>query len=69
LKLGSKDFKPSTEADFEIYTFFATLAMSHARAFFIREANGTPFAGDLLPCDNPIGIRNKLVLAANINNN
>jgi len=69
LKLGSVDLKPTTEKDFEVYTFFATLAMSHARALFMREANGTTFAGDILPCDNPTGIRNKLVLSVNINSN
>lgn len=69
LKLGKEDFKPTTERDFEVYTFFATLAMSHARAYFLREAKGGPFDGDILPADYSEGIRKKLVLAVNINNN
>jgi hypothetical protein len=69
LELGTEDYKPTTEVDFQVYTFFATLAMSHARTFFIREAKGTPFEGDILPADYTPGIRNKLVTALNINNN
>lgn len=69
LTLNTPEYKPKTDEDFEVYTFFAILAMSHARAFFMREAKGTPFEGDILPADYITGIRNKLVLAVSINSN
>jgi hypothetical protein len=67
LTLGSKEYQPTSEKDFEIYTLFAQIGIAHARAFFIRESNGTPFAGDLLNMDTNEGVRNKMILAININ--
>lgn len=69
LNLASKEYKPTTDKDFEVYTFFATLAIAHARTFFIIEAKGSVFVGDILPADYTDGIRNKFVLALNINTN
>lgn len=48
LTLAKQDFKPSTQEDFELYTLFSQIALSHTRMYFLYEANGTAFAGDLL---------------------
>ena len=68
LELGSDDLVPSTERDFIEYAAMQIMAVSHARAFFIRETIGTKFSGALLPADNFQETVSKLKLAiANIN--
>ena len=69
LTLGSKEYEPTTEEDFEIYTLFAQLGMAHARAFFVKESNGTPFAGDLLRMESNVDIKKRMVIGLHINRN
>lgn len=67
LTLATKEYEPTTLQDFEIYTLFSQIGIAHTRAFFIREANGTPFAGDLLNMDTNEGVKNKMVMGLHIN--
>src|SRR6266487_173397 len=48
LWLGTKEYKPITENDFEFYTLISQVSLAHTRAMFLREARGTYFDGDLI---------------------
>ena len=49
LNLATKEYKPTTPQDFEAYTLFSQVAVAHSRAYFLLEARGSIFEGDLIP--------------------
>lgn len=63
LELKSKEVAPTTDQDFLEYASFQQVALAHTRAFFIREAMGTKFAGHLLPFDRFYDAFEKIKLA------
>ena len=67
LTLAKREYKPTTDADFELYTLFSQIALSHTRIFFLYEAKGTSFQGDLLNADSNKSQMNKMKLALGIN--
>jgi hypothetical protein len=62
LTLGSADFLPVTDEDFEAFVLFGQLAMAHARALFAHEARNSPFAGDLLPIERNQSAKDRLAV-------
>jgi hypothetical protein len=69
LTLATKDFKPSTQADFELFTLFTQIALSHTRAIFLYEMKGTFFDKDLLIADSNESQMRKMKLALGISLN
>src|SRR6266542_4626113 len=52
LVLGTKEYIPATDEDFEAYALFQQLSIAHTRAFFLKETRGTKFQNGLIPVDS-----------------
>lgn len=66
LTLASKEFKPTTPFDFELYTLMTQISLSHARVYFQQEAKGTLFAKDLIPVKSNADQFKKIQLALSL---
>lgn len=63
IELGDNEYIPKTDQEFLEYASLQQISIAHTRAFFLKEAMGTKFSGEIIPFDNLYNMLQKIKLA------